>query len=595
MRTIRYVPTLVAAALIPAAQPVLLGLAVTSGTIVINQAFAKAQSQETASSIARAITVLIEGATQGSGVLIEASDYTTEYKSLPEGINEYTVLTAWHVVKGNAAGEEIYIKTSNNRSHTVDISKVTRIKDLDLALIRFQSNERYQVARTGTETVKKKDKLLVAGFPLNSKGKLFISKGQLEGQATFSLGGGYSLLYSNQTAPGMSGGPVLTSSGMLYGIHGQGELDVQKTEDRGIAVKTGINLGIPAYYRIYENNDWPYTPEVESKPKTPSDYILMAEMTKRRDSRETDEVVRIYDQGILLAQEWDSESLQLMHTMRAEARKQNGNIKGAVQDGVRVIEIAPTSYSAVMAYALLAGLHATAKEYDKSVKSLSAFIEKAENPSAITNLEYLGEDDFRELIAPMLSSAQYHLGALLRIDGEHLKAAELLQKSLDNDPEQIQALKPLGLSLRELGKNERSLVVLQRSLRAEPNDAKVLHVIGQILLEKGSNKASLDYLDAAILNDPQLYWAISDRAKAYLGLGDYRKAARDYSTVISKTSKTEDKVLYRALVAMRGYSYYKLNDISSACPDFVESYQLGNITSKAQHDYCVALYAREQH
>ena len=66
----RCIPALVAAALLPVSQPVLLGIAVSSGTLVITQGSAKAQSLETASSIAKAITVLIEGATQGSGVLV---------------------------------------------------------------------------------------------------------------------------------------------------------------------------------------------------------------------------------------------------------------------------------------------------------------------------------------------------------------------------------------------------------------------------------------------------------------------------------------------------------------------------------------------
>ena len=43
--------------------------------------------------IAKAITVRIEGATQGSGVLVKR-----------EG-NRYTVLTAWHVVSGNRPGK----------------------------------------------------------------------------------------------------------------------------------------------------------------------------------------------------------------------------------------------------------------------------------------------------------------------------------------------------------------------------------------------------------------------------------------------------------------------------------------------------------
>ena len=65
----RRLPALVAALLLPTAQPLLLG-AVTSTAVVVAQVPAQAQSAEAVAQIAQAITVRIEGATQGSGVLI---------------------------------------------------------------------------------------------------------------------------------------------------------------------------------------------------------------------------------------------------------------------------------------------------------------------------------------------------------------------------------------------------------------------------------------------------------------------------------------------------------------------------------------------
>jgi tetratricopeptide (TPR) repeat protein len=52
--------------------------------------------------------------------------------------------------------------------------------------------------------------------------------------------GGYSLIYSNITRPGMSGGPVLNEAGELVAIHGQGDREGKTGEGE----KTGRNLGI---------------------------------------------------------------------------------------------------------------------------------------------------------------------------------------------------------------------------------------------------------------------------------------------------------------------------------------------------------------
>lgn len=71
----------------------LLGVA---GAVLLTPVAAQAQSSQAARA-AQAITVRIEGATQGSGVLVKR-----------EG-SRHTVLTAWHVVSGQRHGEELAI------------------------------------------------------------------------------------------------------------------------------------------------------------------------------------------------------------------------------------------------------------------------------------------------------------------------------------------------------------------------------------------------------------------------------------------------------------------------------------------------------
>ena len=86
--------------MLPLGQPLLLGTAgITTATtaVLLQQTPAVAQDASAVARVAKAITVRIEGATQGSGVLVKQ-----------EG-NRYTVLTAWHVVKFKKQREEMAI------------------------------------------------------------------------------------------------------------------------------------------------------------------------------------------------------------------------------------------------------------------------------------------------------------------------------------------------------------------------------------------------------------------------------------------------------------------------------------------------------
>ena len=82
------------------------------GTIAITSLFLRPASAQDASPISKfadQTTVRIEGATQGSGVIVNRDG------------NKYTVLTAWHVLSPNRPGEDIDIVTIENTSYTSSI------------------------------------------------------------------------------------------------------------------------------------------------------------------------------------------------------------------------------------------------------------------------------------------------------------------------------------------------------------------------------------------------------------------------------------------------------------------------------------------
>lgn len=236
---------LIAALLLPATAPLLLGTAISTGVSLVLQAPAQAQSSEAASKAAQAITVRIEGATQGSGVLVKR-----------EG-NRYTVLTAWHVVRGQRAGEDLEIFTPDGQKHQFEQGSIKRLGDVDLAVLTFSSTNSYEVAQVGDiKSVLMGNQVWVSGFPLPSSAiptrLLRFIKGDVIANATVAIPDGYQLLYDNQTLPGVSGGAVLNAQGQLVGIHGRAEKADHVSERSGKAVATGTNQGEPInYYSQY--------------------------------------------------------------------------------------------------------------------------------------------------------------------------------------------------------------------------------------------------------------------------------------------------------------------------------------------------------
>jgi len=218
-------------------------LAALSGFAFFAGEPAQAQNQdaESVAKFAEAITVRIEGATQGSGVLMKR-----------EG-NRYTVLTAWHVVSGQRPGEELAIITPDGKQHQLEQGSIQKLGQADLAILRFVSSSDYRTARLGMKKgVAAGNLIFVAGFPLatsTAPSRVFrFLEGRVVANTEAAMPNGYQLLYSSglqPTMPGMSGGPVLDRQGQLAGIHGRSETEDLKTERDGVFVKTGTNFAIP--------------------------------------------------------------------------------------------------------------------------------------------------------------------------------------------------------------------------------------------------------------------------------------------------------------------------------------------------------------
>jgi Trypsin-like peptidase domain len=203
-------------------------------TIISVQSVLATESSVTVNRIAKSITVQIQGLPpeQGSGVLLQRKG------------QEYTILTAAHAVR-NKIASYIIITPDGKRHSILPRSLHIFSDDIDLATFKISSSNSYSVAKLGeSQRMEEGMDVYISGFPRETQvitnSTYVFREGKVSANASKPFAGGYSLLYSNDTLPGMSGGAVLNDQGELIAIHGKGD---RTTDAKN--VKTGFNAGIP--------------------------------------------------------------------------------------------------------------------------------------------------------------------------------------------------------------------------------------------------------------------------------------------------------------------------------------------------------------
>jgi len=183
-----------------------------------------------------------------------------------EGI-KYTVVTNAHVLQKSET--KYTVETHDKKDHSAIVLgrfDQDKRKGDDVAILQFYSFNNYSIANL--ESIKKDQKVLASGFPLESSPYRPLGFFCTElASVSFDLGKpmeeGYQLGYFLSLPNGMSGGPLLNSQGKVVGINGKGDpaifvnpnlyrykdgllvdesLDLLSTSSWAIPSKTIINL-----------------------------------------------------------------------------------------------------------------------------------------------------------------------------------------------------------------------------------------------------------------------------------------------------------------------------------------------------------------
>jgi len=567
--------------------------------------------------IAQEITVLIPNANPtdiGSGVIIAQKG------------NIYYVLTADHVIWNRdekKLKDKLEIVAPDNQRYAINVSNAKRMPGVDLAVVQFTSNQKYQVATLANYSLNTKDqKVFVSGFPGNkqqnkNKPHRILTAGVLSEQELIKLttylsfnnqsslipvriqtvlSDGYDLLYSNITKGGMSGGAVLDTQGRLIGIHGrvEGETsldfdgEINLGSSSGIPIRTFLNLlqqvGIDSDLKV--ETTAPATLK-KSEEDVISEYLLPL-----------DEVPKNSDDEI----SWLNYANQLWRSQKyAEARK-------AVD---KAIGKKPDFYQAWYFKGMIF------RREEKYPESIAAFDKALEiNPNFAQAWKQRGRvllrlDKYSEALtsfdkAIALSPNQFALyflrGFTLRYLKRFPEAIEAYNQAIKIDPLFKLAYSGRGLSYGELKKYRQGIADFTQFIQLDPKDAGYYNLRGLYYGQLEEYKQSIADSTQAIKIDPNDAFYYISRGNAYLMLKDYKQSIADSTQAIRLDSKDADYYLtrgsayghlknYKQAIAdltqaikidpkkatyygMRGGVYINLKDYKQAIADFTQAIQL---------------------
>ncbi|WP_310485173.1 tetratricopeptide repeat protein [Chamaesiphon sp. VAR_48_metabat_403] len=485
----------------------LLPLVCLSAALIPCQVAVSAPTSKAAiAKIARQSTVRIISSvdTYGSGVIIQKQG------------NIYTLLTAKHVV---AKKGKIYPKlTAMAANGSPIVIKDVRLasKDVDLAIVKFTSNNNYPVAKLArnSDEIVEGMAVYVSGYPLGTNAKQAIYSflaGKVAANSSQPVNAyGYSMVYSNETLPGQSGGPVWNDRGEVVAIHGMGDVDSRFLEESGSRqgrVKTGFNLGIGTNILLRQAKNlrlagFPSAPIVRSTPI--DDAIVNARV--KYEQGDYAGAIRDYDRAIQL----DSNRSEV-YTLRGGTRLTGINRK----------------LLTLVARELKTGNTDTGNIFDSTV------YQRFRNEYNLVLADY----EKSAQLEPQDLGAQFALAGSADIYnklGEYPKALERIDRAIEFTSNSDTFYAQRAIIHSSIGNYDKSLLDWDRAIAIKPNFVEYRLQKYFIHNNRQQYSQAIAELDKAISIDPNRSYFFSTRATTkFFKLKDDPGAIADISAAIS--------------------------------------------------------------
>ena len=455
--------------------------------------------------IAQQITVLIQTpSASGSGIIVSRNG------------NTYTIITNEHVIRNVASGAEVHLTTHDNTTHRVLGSKIKIVPGVDMAVLELVSNKDYLVSEIGDSagTIAGSN-VYVSGFPVITasitRAIYTFTEGKITANASQPLADGYSLVYNNNTLPGMSGGPVLNEDGALIGVHGRADIDSTTTKATGnpnVRIKTGFNLGIPIHIYLSWSgtgttsggNSLPtVTPKPGTQPKA-DDFVLRAGDKYKQGDYEG--AIRDLDRAIGL-----NPNYAYAYTNRGVAKANLGKVEEAIADYNQALQLdrnlASTYNNRGVLLSDLGNKTRAIADFDAAI-SLNPKFPRAYNNRGNARSEQ-GDisgaiKDYTEAIrlAPGIAQVYNNRGNALSQQGNLASAIEDYSEAIRLNPNLADPYYNRALARSDLGQKEQAIADYSEAIRLNNQFWQAMNNIGLIKYEIGQKNEAVEQWQGAI-------------------------------------------------------------------------------------------------
>jgi tetratricopeptide (TPR) repeat protein len=549
------------------------------------------------SKIAKSVTVAIRTPDdRGSGAIIDRNG------------NTYTVLTAAHVVK--KTGSQYTIELSDGQQYPVSARQISTTGNIDLAIVKFQSDRTYPVVKIGdSNSAVEGSPAYVAGFPLAtaaiSQSVYTFSDGKITANSSKPFEKGYSIVYSCNTLPGMSGGPVLNDRGELIAVHGRGDVQEgskQSDVNANVRVKTGFNLGIPANtftqmasqmgVKIggqtavliatrsrstaaddsfvaaatkFTQGDYPgaiagFDRAIAAKPNYTAAYIGRAEANLYLENGE--EVIRDANLALKINPKSDD-----AYALRAAGKIGSGDSQGAFADLNRAIALNPRSARSYFYRGFGEMQYADPNKALKSINQALAIDPNLGDGYAVRAVvKYLigdpqdSDSDFSRALEINKNSflAYAYRGFITVIAGKKEAGFRDLAKAIAISPKN-----PLGYQLRGSAyaateNYSQAITEYNRAIEIKPNYADAYARRGIVYLQQKNFQQGLADVEKALKINPNSEAGYQGRAVYYINQKNFRRSLADANRAIEINGVSPDSYV------IQGVSYIGLSNRSQA-------------------------------